>query len=486
MDKKTMLVAEHIDKRFGMTHAVNDVSINIAAGEVRAQMLCGIYTIGGGTFTLDGQQLHIRNQVEANDAGIAIIVQEMGTLSGLTVAENIFLGHEAPFMHMGIKDTRAMNKAAQKLLDDYGFGRIKAGTMIDRYNFEDRKLVEIVKATYFKPKILVIDETTTALSQNGRLELYKIMDQVRADGRSVIFISHDLGEVLTRSDSISILRDGEYIDTVNSADVTEDDLKRLMVGREIGSAYYRADYGTPVSNEVVLSVKGVSVPGEIEDISFELHKGEILGFGGLSECGMHEVGKAIFGASWNRKGSVTLADGTAINDIPTAIRHSVAYTSKDRDNESIILNESIRNNVVLPSLDDLANHGILSGRKLTEFAKEHATNMQTKMQGVQQFVSDLSGGNKQKVVLARWIGKGSDILVLDSPTRGIDVKVKQAIYALMADMKQKGKSIIMISEEIPELLGMSDRIFVMKDGHINGEFMRDPALSEEDLIAKMV
>jgi len=499
MDKKTMLVAEHIDKRFGMTHAVNDVSISIAAGEVRAligengsgkstfcQMLCGIYTIGGGTFTLDGQPLHIRNQVEANDAGIAIIVQEMGTLSGLTVAENIFLGHETPFMHMGIKDTRAMNKAAQKLLDDYGFGRIKAGTMIDRYNFEDRKLVEIVKATYFKPKILVIDETTTALSQNGRLELYKIMDQVRADGRSVIFISHDLGEVLTRSDSISILRDGEYIDTVNSADVTEDDLKRLMVGREIGSAYYRADYGTPVSDEVVLSVQGVSVPGEIEDVSFELHRGEILGFGGLSECGMHEVGKAIFGASWNRKGSVTLADGTAINDIPTAIKHSVAYTSKDRDNESIILNESIRNNVVLPSLDDLASHGILNGRKLTRFAEEHATNMQTKMQGVHQFVSDLSGGNKQKVVLARWIGKGSDILVLDSPTRGIDVKVKQAIYALMSDMKKQGKSIIMISEEIPELLGMSDRIFVMKDGRINGEFLRDPALSEEDLIAKMV
>ena len=499
MEKKTMLVAEHIDKRFGMTHAVNDVSINIAAGEVRAligengsgkstfcQMLCGIYTIGGGTFTLDGQSLHIRNQVEANDAGIAIIVQEMGTLSGLTVAENIFLGHEAPFVHMGIKDTRAMNREAQKLLDEYGFGRIKAGAMIDRYNFEDRKLVEIVKATYFKPKILVIDETTTALSQNGRLELYKIMDKVREDGRSVIFISHDLGEVLSRSDTISVLRDGEYIDTVNSADVTEDDLKRLMVGREIGTAYYRDDYGTPVSNEVVLTVRDVSVPGEIENICFELHRGEILGFGGLSECGMHEVGKAIFGASWNREGSVTLADGTAINDIPTAIKHSVAYTSKDRDNESIILNESIRNNVVLPSLDELASHGLLNGRKLTRFAEEHATNMQTKMQGVHQFVSDLSGGNKQKVVLARWIGKGSDILVLDSPTRGIDVKVKQAIYALMAEMKQKGKSIIMISEEIPELLGMSDRIFVMKDGHINGEFLRDPALSEEDLIAKMV
>ena len=499
MDNKTLLVAEHIDKRFGMTHAVNDVSLTIAPGEVRAligengsgkstfcQMLCGIYTIGGGTFTLDGQQLHIKNQVEANDAGISIIVQEMGTLSGLTVAENIYLGHETPFVHMGVKDTRAMNREAQKLLDEYGFGRIKAGAMIDRYNFEDRKLVEIVKATYTKPKILVIDETTTALSQNGRLELYKIMDAVRADGRSVIFISHDLGEVLSHADTVSILRDGEYIDTVNAKDVTEDDLKRLMVGREIGSAYYRTDYGTPISDEVVLKVSGVGVPGEIEDVSFELHRGEILGFGGLSECGMHEVGKAIFGASWDRTGSVTLANGTAINDIPTAIRNSIAYTSKDRDNESIILNESIRNNVVLPSIDDLASHGLLNGRKLTRFANEHATNMQTKMQNVGQFVSDLSGGNKQKVVLARWLGKGSDILVLDSPTRGIDVKVKQAIYALMAEMQKQGKSIIMISEEIPELLGMSDRIFVMKDGRINGEFKRDPALSEEDLIAKMV
>ncbi|MBR6220815.1 MAG: sugar ABC transporter ATP-binding protein [Clostridia bacterium] len=499
MDKKTLLVAEHIDKRFGSTHAVNDVSLNIAAGEVRAligengsgkstfcQMLCGIYTIGSGKFTLDGQELHIKNQVEANDAGISIIVQEMGTLSGLTVAENIYLGHEEPFVHMGVKDTRTMNREAQKLLDDYGFGRIKAGAMIDRYNFEDRKLVEIVKATYMKPKILVIDETTTALSQNGRLELYKIMDAVRADGRSVIFISHDLGEVLTHSDTVSILRDGEYIDTVSAADVTEDDLKRLMVGREIGSAYYRTDYGTPISGEVVLKVSSVSVPGEIEDVSFELHRGEILGFGGLSECGMHEVGKAIFGASWDRTGSVTLADGTAINDIPTAIKHSIAYTSKDRDNESIIINESIRNNVVLPSIDDLANHGLLNGRKLTRFAREHADQMQTKMQGVHQFVSDLSGGNKQKVVLARWLGKNSDILVLDSPTRGIDVKVKQAIYALMADMQKQGRSIIMISEEIPELLGMADRILVMKDGRVNGEFLRDPALSEEDLIAKMV
>lgn len=499
MEKKTLLVAEHIDKRFGITHAVNDVSLTVAAGEIRgligengsgkstfAQMLCGIYSIGAGSFTLDGEPLRLRNQVQANNAGVSIIVQEMGTLSGLTVAENIYLGHEEPFIKCGIKNSRAMNRAAQKLLDDYGFGRIKAGNMIDQYNFEDRKLVEIVKSTYLKPKILVVDETTTALSQTGRLELYKIMDAIRDDGRSVIFISHDLGEVITHTDTVTILRDGELIDTVSSADVTEDDLKRLMVGREIGSAYYRTDYGTPVSDEVVLSVKNVSVPGEISDVSFDLHKGEILSFGGLSEYGMHEIGKAVFGASWDRTGSVTLADGTAIDDITTAIDHSVAYASKDRDNESVILNESIRNNIALPSIKELSNGGLISGKKLTDFAETNAVQMQTKMQSVRQFVSDLSGGNKQKVVLARWLGKNSDILVLDSPTRGIDVKVKQAIYALMQELKQQGKSIIMISEEIPELLGMSDRIFVLKDGRINGEFFRSPDLTEEDLIQKMV
>ena len=499
MEKKTLLVADKIDKKFDITHAVDNVSLTIDAGEIRgligengsgkstfSQMLCGIYTIGGGTFTLDGKELHVKNQVEANNEGVAIIVQEMGTLSGLTVAENIFLGHEEPFMHSGIKNTAAMNKEAQRLLNEYGFGRINAAAMIDQYNFEDRKLIEIVKATYMKPKILVVDETTTALSQNGRMELYKIMDAVRADGRSVIFISHDLGEVLEHTDTITVLRDGEYIDTVNSKDMTEDDLKRLMVGREIGNAYYRTDYGTPVSDEVVLTIKNVSVPKQIHDVSFELHKGEILGFGGLSECGMHEVGKAIFGASWDREGSVTLADGTSIDSIPTAIKHSIAYASKNRDVESIILNESIRNNIVLPSIDDLASHKLLNGRKLTKFAEKHAADMQTKMASVHQFVSDLSGGNKQKVVLARWLGKNSDILVLDSPTRGIDVKVKQAIYALMEQLKEQGKSIIMISEEIPELLGMSDRIFIMKDGKINGEFFRSKELDENDLIAKMV
>ena len=494
-----ILQAENVSKSFSITKAVQKVSMSFKKGEIRGligengsgkstfvSMLCGIHTIDEGRFILNGEELRINSQVEANRKGISIIVQEMGTLPGLTVAENIFFGNEDKFIKYGIKNTAAMNQEADRLLEKYGFHHISGDSMIDHYTFEDRKLVEIVRATYFEPLILVIDETTTALSQNGREALYKLMKRFREEGRTVIFISHDLSEVIEHTDTISVLRDGELIDTVESGQVTEDDLKRLMVGRELKSHYYRTDYGEPVSDQVVLNVEGLTVPGEFEDISFKLHKGEILGFGGLSDCGMHELGKAIFGASDNRSGSVTLADGTPINSIPDAIKNNMAYTSKDRDNESVIVYETIRSNICLPSIDNLAERGILHKKKLDQFAQEFADMIQVKMTGINQFVSALSGGNKQKVVLARWLGKDSDIIVLDSPTRGIDVKVKADIYALMYELKKKGKSIIMISEEIQELMGMCDRILIMKDGRINGEILRSPALSEEDFIAKMV
>jgi ABC-type sugar transport system ATPase subunit len=495
------LQVRNISKHFGITRALDNISFDINKGEVHAligengsgkstmtNMLTGIYPMETGKFILDGVEVHSKNQVDANNHGISIIVQELGTLSGLTVAENIFLGHEDRFITGGFRNTKAMNAEANRLLHEYGFDYIKAHVLVDEYNFEDRKLIEIVKATYFHPKIVVIDETTTALSQEGREELYKHMNRIRDEGNTVIFISHDLPEILDKSDTITILRDGEYIDTVKSKDVTEDDLKRLMVGREVTGKYYRNDYGEKVSDEVVLSVKNVTVPGLIHDVSFDLHRGEILGFGGLSESGMHEIGKAIFGASYDREGQVVLADGTELNDIPTAIKHSVAYTSKDRDNESIVLNQSIRDNIVLPSLDDLTvgKTKFLSWSKIKKFAGEFAKEMSVKMVNTDQFVSELSGGNKQKVVLARWIGKGSDIVVLDSPTRGIDIKVKQDIYQLMDQMRKDGKSIIMISEELMELIGMCDRIIIMKDGAIKGELPRSRELNENSLISMMV
>lgn len=500
MENKLLLHGEKIDKKFGPTHAVKEVSLDFYEGEIHAligengsgkstftNMLTGILPIGSGEFTLRGQKVAPKNQVDANHHGIAIVVQEMGTLSGLTVAENMFLGDEDQFIKNGIKNTSAMNKKAQELLDSYGLGHIKAAQPVDNYDFEDRKLVEIVRSTYFDPDILVVDETTTALGQGGREKLFEVMRDVRAKGHCVIFISHDMAEVLEMSDRISILRDGDYITTINASDVVEDKLKTLMVGREMDDHYYRTDYPdytAEKAGEVAVSVKHVTVPGQIEDVSFDLHYGEILGFGGLSECGMHEVGKAIFGASYDREGEVVLADGTQVNDINTAINHSIAYASKDRDNESLLIQDTIEDNVVIPSLRDMKKP--LSSKKITEFADLYATQMQTKMVNVKQYVAALSGGNKQKVVLARWLGKKSDILVLDSPTRGIDIKVKAAIYQLLEDMRAEGKAILIISEEIMELIGMCDRIYIMKDGKINAELQRSPELSDQDLIAKMV
>ena len=495
-----LLRAENIDKHFGITHALDNVSFTFNKGEIHALIgengsgkstltscLTGIYQKDSGKFILEGKEITATNQVEANHQGVAIIVQEIGTLSGLTVAENIFLGNEDQFTKCGIKNTAAMNKKAQEYLDSYGFNYIDATKVIDDYNFEDRKLVEIVKATYFNPKVLVVDETTTALGQKGREELFKVMHRVRDTGNCVIFISHDLEEVIEQSDNISVLRDGVKIGSISKQEATPDRLKALMVGREIGDNYYRTDYGEEISKEVVLSAKNVTVKGQIEDLNLELHKGEILGIGGLSECGMHEVGKALFGASYFRQGTVTLGDGTPINSIPDAIKHSIAYTSKDRDNESVVLNQSIGDNICLPSLDELAGKShLLSDKKRKEFADKYAKQMSVKMVDVNQFVSNLSGGNKQKVVLARWIGKDSDIVVLDSPTRGIDIKVKQDIYQLMNQMRKNGKSIIMISEELMELIGMCDRIIIMKDGKISGQLDRDKNLDENGLISMMV
>jgi ribose transport system ATP-binding protein len=429
-------------------------------------------------------QIAPKNQVDANHLGAAVIVQEQGTLDGLTVAENMFLGDEDQFMNHGIKNTAAMYKKAQALLDSYGMCHIRANDPIENYTFEDRKLVEIVKSTWFKPKVLVVDETTTALSENGRNILFQVMKNVRAEGRTVIFICHDMSEVLMMSDTISILRDGEYITTISASEVDEDKLKTLMVGREMSEHYYREDYGESLAGDVAIEMKNVSVPGQLEDVSIQLHKGEILGIGGLSECGMHEVGKALFGASYNRTGEVVLANGTHVNSIATAIDNSIAYASKDRDNESLLINDTIQDNITLPSLRRMGLP-LING-KLRAFADKYAKQMSTKMVGVEQFVSALSGGNKQKVVLARWLGAESDILVLDSPTRGIDIKVKADIYALMDKMRKEGKAILVISEEIVELVGMCDRIIVMKDRKINGELERRPDMTEQDLIALMV
>lgn len=498
-NNQVVLQAHDICKTFDVTKAVDHVSLQLNKGEIRGligengsgkstfvSMLCGILETDSGEFILDGVPYQPRNQVDANRQGVSIIVQESGTLSGLTVTENIFLGKEDEYVKYGIKNVKKMKADTKQILKRYGYDFIDAAAVVDNYDFETRKMIELVKATCFPVKIFVVDETTTALSQHGREELYKQMMRIKDEGNTVVFISHDLQEILDKTDTISIFRDGRYIDTVESEKVTEDDLKRLMVGRELDKKYFRSDFVATSRKEIALVAEHVSVPGFLKDVSLTLRKGEILGIGGLSESGMHELGKALFGASYNRSGSVKTGTGISVTSICEAIQSGIAYASKNRDTESCILNQSINDNICLPSLPELSGKLLISGKVQKEFSEKYARLMSVKMQSTRQFVAELSGGNKQKVVLARWIGKNSDILILDSPTRGIDIKVKADIYRLMERLKDEGKAILMISEEIMELIGMCDRIMVMKDGEFSGEFERNELLSEEDIIKAMV
>ena len=498
MKQDVLLQMTDICKEFPGVKALDHVSLTVKAGTVHALMgengagkstlmkcLFGIYDKDSGKIELEGKEINFKNSKEALENGVAMVHQELNQALKRNVMDNLWLGRYPKVGGVMVNEKKIYDdtkKVFEELKIDVDPKRIMSTMPVSQ-----RQMVEIAKAVSVNAKVIVFDEPTSSLTEQEVEHLFDIIEMLKKRGCGIIYISHKMAEIKRISDEITIMRDGTWVATEKADDLEMDDIIRLMVGREVTGDYYRADYGEKVSDEVVLSVKNVTVPGIISDISFDLHKGEMLGFGGLSESGMHEVGKAIFGASYVREGTVTLADGTQINDIPTAIKHSIAYTSKDRDNESVVMNQSIGDNICLPSLDELSNKAhFISDKKKKKFANKYAKQMSVKMVNTDQFVSDLSGGNKQKVVLARWIGKDSDIIVLDSPTRGIDIKVKQDIYQLMNQMRKEGKSIIMISEELMELIGMCDRIIIMKDGKINGELERNQDLNENSLITMMV
>lgn len=495
MSKELLLKCEHIFKSFGPTKALSDVHLEVSRGEIRgligengsgkstlSSIIAGVQPCDSGEMVFKGENYKPHNMIEAQKKGISMVVQEQGTISNISVAANIFIGKEELFrkgIYLGIQK---MNQEAQKILDQIGAGHIRAAAPINSLNFEDRKLVEIARAMYDDPEIFIVDETTTALSQKGRSIVYQIMKDMSAKGKAILFISHDLDELMSICNAITVLRDGQFIATMNKEEMNVYQMRLYMVGREISDDYYRTDMDGSFSDEVVLRAVNVTNGPVLENFSFELHKGEILGFGGLSECGMHELGRAVFGADRLLTGQIELADGTVIKHPGQAIAKGIAYVSKNRDQEAIILQDTIQNNIVLPSLPQLERAGYISPKKEKELAEEEIEALHVKCEGGEQIVNELSGGNKQKVVFAKWIGNKSDILILDCPTRGVDIGVKVAMYQLMYQLKKEGKSIIMISEELPELIGMSDRVMILKDGKLSGTFSRSSDLSEADLI----
>lgn len=505
MAAEEIVRVEHIYKSFGPTKALVDVSFSVNCGEIRgligengsgkstvSSIIAGVQRADKGEMYLHGNLYNPHTMVDAQKNGISMIVQEMGTISGISVADNIFIGKEQRFMRGPLVDRRKMNAEAEKILKEIGASFIDPREMIDNLNFEDRKIVELARGLYDPPEVFIVDETTTALSQKGRDMVYAIMRKLQAEGKAVLFISHDLEELMDICNAITVLRDGVLIDTLNREQMNVDRLRSLMVGRELQGDYYRSDYDGSYSDEVVLECTQITSGPVLENFSLQLHKGEILGIGGLSDCGMHEVGRVLFGIDHHVTGKVILhknGKDIPINNPKTAIGHKMGYVSKNRDKEAIILSASIRDNITLPSLNMLRDRNpvrLITKKAEKNLSKECISAMSIKCQGPQQFVSGLSGGNKQKVVFAKWIGNGSEILILDCPTRGIDVGVKASMYQLMTRYKKEGKSIVMISEELPELIGMSDRILILKDGELTAEFKRSQMLRDTDIIDKMI
>lgn len=500
MQTKCILKINNLNKSFVSTKAVKNLSLELFGGEIRgligengsgkstlSSMIAGILEKDSGKMEKDGKEYSPKNLIEANVAGVSMIVQEMGTVEGLTVAENLFLGREKPFVKASILSVSKMNKRAQALLSEYGISHIKASQQIKSISFEDRKLVELVRALYLQPDILIVDETTTALSQNGRDMLFKAMDAMKQKGKSVIFITHDLQEMLNHSDNITVMKDGEIVGTVVSGETDEAKIKSMMVGRELSGAYYRSDFDGTYAEEIVLEIQDLELEPFFRKISFELHAGEILGIGGLTSCGMHELGKTVFGAAKAKKGKVLVGrEKRQVSDQRMAIENGIGYVSKNRDQEGLMLSASIKDNICLTSYDELTKGIHISPKSELKLAQKGSERLNVKMNSVEQSVMDLSGGNKQKVVLSKWLSKGSKILIFDCPTRGIDVGVKASVYALMQELKKENFAILMISEELQELIGMCDRLMILKQGEISNIFTRSKDLDEEKVIHYML
>lgn len=496
MENDLILKCRKISKAFGPTRALVDVDIDIRKGDIRgligengsgkstlSSIFAGAQQADSGEIFLKGEHFEPKTMAHAQNCGISMILQEMGTLSGLTVAHNIFLGHLEQFTRFGILNLKKINAAANEILEEIGAGDIRGEMSIDSLNFEDRKIVEVARAMYFRPQVLIIDETTTALAQKGRTILYNLIRKMCEENKAVIFISHDLEELMEVCNSITVLRDGHVIDTLEGDRITVDNMRLLMVGRELQGNYYRADYGEAVDPEVVLRAEHITVGKSFRNISFELHRGEILGVGGLADSGMHELGKAVMGIEKSITGQVVLVkEDKPIHSASMALGHKIGYISKDRDKEALILNASIKDNICMGAFKLLEKAGLIFGKSERKAAEEQKELLNIKCSSVNQNCVELSGGNKQKVVVGKWLANGSEILIMDCPTRGIDVGVKASIYNLMYTLKKQGKSIIMISEELPELIGMSDRMLFMKDGRISAEIPRGREVTEHTVI----
>lgn len=483
---------EGIEKSFPGVHALSQCRFELLAGEVHAlvgengagkstlmKLLAGVYSKDAGRILVKGQEVEIPNPRAAQLLGISIIHQELNLMYHLSVAQNIFIGREPRLNRLPfLLDEKEINDKTQQLFDTLHM-KLDPRTLVSDLTVAKQQMVEIAKALSFNSSVLIMDEPTAALTETEIEDLFRIIRQLRDKGVGVVHISHRLEELKQISDRITVMRDGHYIDTVRTSEVTIDRIIHMMVGRTIFES--TPEVPENPNQEVVLEVKNLKRGKVIKDVSFNLKKGEILGFAGLIGAGRTEVARAIFGADPIDSGEVYVnGKHVKIHSPQDAVKYGIGYLSEDRKRYGVTLGMDVQNNIVLATMKKFLRFlGWVDDTKIRATGEQYVTALSIKTPSLQQLVKNLSGGNQQKVVIGKWLAANSDILIFDEPTRGIDVGAKSEIYRLLNDLAQHGKSIIMISSELPEILRMSHRVIVMCEGQITGDLNIAEATQEK-------
>ena len=486
--KNAAIALDGITKTFPGVRALSDVSLALYPGEVTAlvgengagkstlvKILTGIYQPDGGEITMDGEKVSFSTAEAASEHGVTAIHQETVLFDALTVAENIFIGH-APTNRFGLIDWKQIHDRARDILDSIG-ARIDPRHRLSELGIANRHMVAVARALSVDARVVIMDEPTAALSQKEIEELYELVEKLKADGKAILFISHKFDEIFRIADRYTVFRDGEMVGEGRIAETDENTLVELMVGRPVDQVFPKQDVaiGGPV-----LTVSGYRHPTEFEDIGFTLRRGEILGFYGLVGAGRSEFMQALFGITKPSAGAVRIDDDIAVIRSPSeAVKQGIVYVPEERGTQGTITAMPIFENVTLPSLAKVSHKGFVRMAEEFALAREYTERLDLRAASLDQPVGNLSGGNQQKVVIAKWLATEPKVIILDEPTKGIDIGSKSAVHAFMSELAGRGLSIIMVSSEIPEILGMSDRVIIMREGRIVSELSRDEMSAEK-------
>lgn len=482
------VVMNGITKSFGSNSVLRGVNFNIQAGEVHALMgengagkstlmniLTGLHQSDAGEILINGEAITFDSPKEAEQYGLSFIHQEMNTWPELTVLENLFMGNEIK-NKLGWIKTNEMRIIAEKTFEELGV-QMDLDRDVKTLSVGQQQMIEIAKSLMSNGEVIIMDEPTAALTEREIDVLFKIIRKLKAKQVAIIYISHRMEEIFKISDRITVMRDGVSIDTVKTSETTNDEVVRKMVGRDLAD-YYPAK--TSEIGAVVFEAKNLMSDRKFNNVSFSVRSGEIVGFSGLMGAGRTEMMRSIFGIDTLESGELYLeGQRITVSNPSDAIRQGIGFLTENRKEEGLILDYSIRDNISLPSIDGFRKHGLIDKQAEKDFVELLMQRLNVKAEGHEDIVSSLSGGNQQKVVLAKWIGIGSKVLILDEPTRGVDVGAKREIYQLMNELADRGVAIIMVSSDLPEILGVSDRIIVVHEGNIAGELSKTEATEEK-------